>query len=339
MTEARYFFKKLSSGEQIPLAPVMSIGRGEDSALRLVNGQPSRHHAQVNSESGNVFIEDLGSVNGTFVNGQRLDARVRVKLMAGDRVRFDIEEFEFIAPTVAAPTDADKTVFRAPVPEKTVLRAPAPAVAGSEAPRRIVAEPRRTDEGLARANPSAAEKVASGKADLPGAFMDPSGKETVYFDSKQRKNIKSGAAASSALALVDTPCLWVVSGDHTGQKIELRTGAATKGAWSIGSGEDRDVRLQDPGVSAIHATLRNENRTWQLTDDVSANGTFVNDRKVLKSYLSDGDRLRLGPVECVFRAPPQAVKREAGGWRKIALIVTAAFLITLAVLFALMKVL
>src|SRR5271168_2600275 len=136
MTETGYFFKKISTGVNIPLAPLMSIGRSEDSALRLVEGVPSRHHAQLSSDAGSVFVEDLGSTNGTFVNGQRLDASVRRKLVAGDRVRFDIEEFEFIAPAAQPSSDADKTVFRPPDADKTVFRAP-------QAPRTVL-EPRRT---------------------------------------------------------------------------------------------------------------------------------------------------------------------------------------------------
>ena len=354
MTETGYFLKKISSGENIPLAPVMSIGRSEDSALRLVEGQPSRHHARLSSDPNSVFIEDLGSTNGTFVNGQRLDAGVKRKLMAGDRVRFDTEEFEFVAPAAKPPIDADKTVFRAPVAEKTVFRTPEPPnVASSEIARRTAVEPRRTTGEAAAARngappaPRAIEKPApvnpapakqadpSGKADLPGAFMDPSNKKTVFIDPKQPKSVKNSAAAAT-LAVVDTPCLWVASGEHAGQKIELRPGISSRAVWSIGSGEDRDIRLQDPGVSAVHATLRNKGRTWQLTDDVSANGTFVNDRKVLDSFLSNGDKVRLGPVECVFRSPPAGAERgRSGRWRKVVITVAIAFVVTLAVLYAL----
>ena len=327
MTETGYFFKKLSTGVNIPLAPLMSIGRSEDSALRLVDGVPSRHHAQLSSDAGGVFIEDLGSTNGTFVNGQRLDASVRRKLAAGDRVRFDVEEFEFIAPAAQPSSDADKTVFRPPDADKTVFR---PA----QAPKTVV-EPRRTP-----AEEPAAQKQADASAmgHLPRSFPEPSGKETVFI--KPRKTANSDATAPSMLAAVDTPCLWVASGERVGQKIELRTGVSSKAVWSIGSGEDRDIRLPDPGVSAVHATLRNENRTWQLTDEASANGTFVNDIRMLNSYLSDRDRVRLGPVECLFRAPPAGGARGTGSrWRKIAIIAAIACAITLAVLFALMKLL
>jgi pSer/pThr/pTyr-binding forkhead associated (FHA) protein len=348
MTETGYFFKRISTGVNIPLAPLMSIGRSEDSALRLVEGVPSRHHAQLSSDADGVFIEDLGSTNGTFVNGQRLDASVRRKLAAGDRVRFDIEEFEFIAPAAQPSSDADKTVFRPPDADKTVFRAP-------QAPKTVV-EPRRTpaeEPAAQKAAPSRAPETgkhaaarppdveksnASAMGHLPRSFPEPSGKETVFM--KPRKSANNDTTAPSMLAAVDAPCLWVASGERAGEKIELRTGVSSKAVWSIGSGEDRDIRLSDPGVSAVHATLRSENRTWQLTDEASANGTFVNDIRMLNSYLSDRDRVRLGPVECVFRAPPAGGARGSGSrWRKIAIIVAVACVVTLAVLFALMKLL
>uniref|UniRef100_UPI0034D98250 FHA domain-containing protein n=1 Tax=Armatimonas sp. TaxID=1872638 RepID=UPI0034D98250 len=43
----------------------------------------SRRHAQLVSENGGVALEDLGSTNGTFVNGQRI---TRVALALGDQI-------------------------------------------------------------------------------------------------------------------------------------------------------------------------------------------------------------------------------------------------------------
>ncbi len=74
-----------------------------------------------------------------------------------------------------------------------------------------------------------------------------------------------------------------------------------------------------------------------MTDNQSINGTFVNDRQTLQCFLSDGDRIRFGPVECVFHLPPPAPKisgRENGRLGRITMLVSAAFLVTLAAIFA-----
>ena len=54
-------------------APVIPIGR--EGALRLDNPQVSRRHAEIRAESGGHVLRDLGSTNGTFVNGERISVR------------------------------------------------------------------------------------------------------------------------------------------------------------------------------------------------------------------------------------------------------------------------
>ena len=52
------------------------VGRHPDCGLQLESNAVSRRHAQFINEGGNYFVEDLGSGNGTFVNGIRIDKRV-----------------------------------------------------------------------------------------------------------------------------------------------------------------------------------------------------------------------------------------------------------------------
>jgi Protein of unknown function (DUF3662)/FHA domain len=63
--------------------PVTILGRGTDCDLRLVDPGVSRHHAELRMEDGEVVLVDLGSTNGTFVNGQPVR---RVVLADGTQV-------------------------------------------------------------------------------------------------------------------------------------------------------------------------------------------------------------------------------------------------------------
>ncbi len=63
------------------------IGRSEDCDLVLAHdGTVSRRHAELVREGERLFIEDLGSTHGTFVDGQRISGRTEVRSGAIIRV-------------------------------------------------------------------------------------------------------------------------------------------------------------------------------------------------------------------------------------------------------------
>ncbi|MBI5498574.1 MAG: FHA domain-containing protein [Deltaproteobacteria bacterium] len=53
--------------------PIMTIGRDESNDIRLENRALSRKHAQLEVRGAGIWIRDLGSQNGTFMNGERLE--------------------------------------------------------------------------------------------------------------------------------------------------------------------------------------------------------------------------------------------------------------------------
>ncbi|MDT5123756.1 MAG: transport system ATP-binding/permease protein [Acidobacteriota bacterium] len=57
----------------------LNIGRAPDNDIRLDGLQISNHHARLSNMQGNVFVEDVGSTNGVYVNGARITGRRAVQ--------------------------------------------------------------------------------------------------------------------------------------------------------------------------------------------------------------------------------------------------------------------
>ena len=68
---------------EFELADSVTIGRGEDNGIRLYDETSSRNHAEVYREGEGFRVRDLGSSNGTFLNGAKVDSSV---LCNGDEI-------------------------------------------------------------------------------------------------------------------------------------------------------------------------------------------------------------------------------------------------------------
>lgn len=72
----------------------VTIGRGMLSKnYGLYNSGIGKIHARVYEQAGEIFAVDLGSRNGTFLNGEQLEKRAPIKLERGDIIAFSDEEF------------------------------------------------------------------------------------------------------------------------------------------------------------------------------------------------------------------------------------------------------
>jgi hypothetical protein len=70
----------------------ITVGRSLDNQIILEDATVSHHHAQFEAQTGGYMVRDLGSTNGTRVNGMRI---TDVKLNNGDQVRFGSVECRF----------------------------------------------------------------------------------------------------------------------------------------------------------------------------------------------------------------------------------------------------
>src|SRR6202041_1678792 len=91
----RFISGKYQGGE-FPIVPEKQIvvGRSSDLDMVLVEDMVSRKHAKIAMQSDQIWIEDFGSTNGTFVNGEKIK---RARLKEGDRVLIGTSILKVIA--------------------------------------------------------------------------------------------------------------------------------------------------------------------------------------------------------------------------------------------------
>jgi len=91
----RFISGKYQGGE-FPIVndkPII-VGRSSDLDMVLVEDMVSRKHARITMQQDQIWIEDLGSTNGTFVNGEKIK---RARLKEGDRVLIGTSILKVIA--------------------------------------------------------------------------------------------------------------------------------------------------------------------------------------------------------------------------------------------------
>lgn len=69
----------------------------------------------------------------------------------------------------------------------------------------------------------------------------------------------------------------------------------------IGKGMDADIRLNDDFASKLHSVIHFEEERFFISDLGSTNHTWLNGKKIIKEELQDGDFIRIGHQETVFK--------------------------------------
>src|SRR5215510_9638107 len=91
----RFISGKYQGGEYpLPAEKEIVIGRGGELDIVLVEDMVSRKHAKITTQAGKIVIQDLGSTNGTFVNGEKIK---RVRLKEGDRILIGTSIIKLVA--------------------------------------------------------------------------------------------------------------------------------------------------------------------------------------------------------------------------------------------------
>ena len=331
--------KNTTSPEEYELTrPEIIIGRDPNVDISIPSPAVSRHHARLTREGEGYFLEDLGSSNGTFLNGERLLERRLLK--AGDQIRFG----QAINLTYKAPTDIQQTVASS-----------APAT-----PDNVVQTMLETDVNIddikAGGTPRLLVTVAGGNSQTynltsqvltigRGENNDIIIPSNIVSGQHARLERVNGGYQIEVVPQAKNPMLFegrVLTGSRILDHGDiLRIGSLDPGVMvtmtyqapgkvekeeareivfgektliQVGRDPSNDVVLPSPTVSRFHAQIERVGQRYRVTDLRSSNGSFVNDERIEKeTWLKPMDTIRIGQYRFVMGTDHMAQYDETSG--------------------------
>ena len=301
-------------GGRLQVQGELSLGR-EGTDVVLDDPEVSRRHALIRPAGSALELTDLGSVNGTYVNGQRIHEPTL--LSHGDVVALGRSSFQAEIPAPApraAPTiAAGRPGEEAPAPVLVVVEGPlaghrvpveAEVSLGREGTDLVIEDP-EVSRRHARVRPVRGGLELADLGSVNGTYVNGQRihEATVLADGESfslgqttiRAEIPAPeprAAATIAAARpapqVPPPALVGREGLLEGQRIVV------EGDLLLGR-EGADVLVEDAEVSRQHALVRPVEGSLEVTDLGSVNGTFVNGERIQEpTRLAAGDVVALG---------------------------------------------
>ncbi len=314
--------------------PVMSLGRAPENDVFLDHATVSRFHARILSDAQGSTVIDLGSGNGTRVDGVELEVKVENRLTNGALIQigpFSIRYHrESVAPTVAAVPPRMVPEPAGKLGQTVVIAPPTPA-------RLIVTTPQGVGEF-----PLAGESMTLGR--------DPTTDITIDSDAVSRRHARldrrdsgwdiTDLGSTNGLRSQGRPVqnMPLTHGDvvYIGRSVCLEyrspepagaaapAGAApragtfalpSKGALVLGRSENADVTIFHPQVSRAHAQIVRRGSDLYLEDLGGGAGTYLNGQMVKEHLLGEGDVVRIGSSRMVLEHGRLRVVDEEGNLR------------------------
>ena len=285
----------------------ITIGREAANTVVLDAEDVSGYHAEIHCEPGGVYIVDLGSTNGTNINGKKINQRK--KLAAWDRVAFGSVPAEIIDTAGRRPTQVIGSrgwAGSSGGPESWRLAGQRGAFEVSG--RHVIGRDPGCDftvssDSISRRHAQLelleGRLIVTDLGSANGTFVN--GRrvgehvlrigDEIRFDRESfrvegpvdpgRTSVGPSAAAATRVRR-DVGDVGGTVVSRLACRLEVVAGMEpgsfrlTKGKYLVGRGAGSDIQLREGSVSSRHAQLERTGGGWRLTDLQSTNGTFVN---------------------------------------------------------------
>ncbi len=139
----------------------LSVGRGSDNDVVLGSKEVSRNHAVLSVLNGKLYVKDLDSSNGTFINEQRIDGNKSKHLEANDTLGFASFAFKVTPLTVVDETAADDAVEQPVVAEEAMAERESIVDTDADKPEMVIDAPDVNSEPTAEVKPVVKETMVT----------------------------------------------------------------------------------------------------------------------------------------------------------------------------------
>lgn len=319
------------------------IGRDESVDLPITSPAISRRHAKFTREKDGYVVEDLGSSNGTFVNGQKLSGRQLLK--SGDEVRLGrLITLTYEAPKIEMAGSSETVIRKAPgvppsVMKTTIGEAPMAAQVDAGPPQLVIA--------IAGENPKThtltSQRLTIGRLDgndivVPSQIVSgqharlekenghyklivlPEARNPILFEGRPLESprvlhhgdiLRIGSLDPGMMVTItyNAP-------SEAPQEVEQDIRFGEKTIIQIGRDSANDVVIPSPNVSRFHAQVERVGQRYRVEDLRSSNGTFVNGERIEGAvWLKPSDTIRVGSYRFVMGRDQLAQFDDSNGLR------------------------
>ena len=280
-TKLGFRLKNTDNGEEFRIDKLTSsIGRNSSSDIVLEQSSPSRTHAQIISKNNTLYVNDLNSTNGTFVNNQKIFKPTRIT--PGDLIKFGTVEFSLLPSSFGSETIISKRPISSSADNSFIVQ------------DEIKIDPDST--GVLHSYPLPfgwpVDDTASKKM-----FQDEPNTQFLEKIDQQIQTSLSNDNIVYVAALVFNPK--EKKPTFFGLSLESQQNKLT-----IGRSNQCSITIKAPSVSDYHADLCFKQGNWVLTDHSSTNGLRSRGNLVSEAVLEHGSIISLGQIEMAFRNIP-----------------------------------
>ncbi|HVN53487.1 MAG TPA: FHA domain-containing protein [Anaerolineaceae bacterium] len=332
----------VAQGRKVDLrAGPMIIGRDPACDIIIESPAVSRRHARIEVQGDRVTLEDLGSSNGTFIGVERITNQAELK--PGDQfsisrtIQIELQSFAsqvtVLNPNLALPKEeslpsSQKTVLgSAAIPPQIQPPQIEVTIAGQKPETYSLFLPVITLGRLAGSDILISSPIVSRKQavlqQIPIGYQvepNPEATNPLYFEGRPLV----------ANHLLQHGELFRIGGEDPGLMVTIRylnpasAGVAApqvvdfqdKERLTVGRDPSNDLVLKSPQVSRYHASIERIGQRFRVTDLRSANGTFINDRRIEGTiWLQPNDTFRIGPNRFILGEVGISHAEETNGLR------------------------